>query len=110
MIQLVRCSNCAISGTFDIEFKFRPEQRHCKSCGEDQSTYWTFNFCVLSCFSTWMKENDVLNDGVPCRDCINWDTGKSSGHSGGFKQNGTCKTCNGTMKCKGRLVAPASSL
>ena len=107
VLMFVTCSQCRNTGTFDFELKFRPAEKHCKTCHRDESDYWSFNFCTLSCFMTWLKENDVAAAGIPCQNCLDHDTGKPCGFMGGFRQNPKCTTCNGTGRCRGRLVAPA---
>jgi hypothetical protein len=102
MLTIVTCTNCHKSGTFDVEMKFRPKQKYCKSCGHDEATYWHFHFCTIACLLVWMGENNINGDGFPCQDCIDYATGKPSGFMGGFKQNGKCYSCNGTKASQGR--------
>ena len=106
VIMMVTCSQCRTTGTFDIEVKFRPKEEHCKTCHHDQSDYWTFQFCNLSCLLKWQSENDLAS-GFPCQRCLDFETWKPSGFAGGFKQNGMCQVCKGTGLARGRASVPA---
>lgn len=104
MLMLVRCNHCAQSGTFDVELKFHPEgQSCCGHCGQAEPNFWMFNFCNFECLFGWLRKNKVSEKGVPCRDCIDHETGKPSGFMAGFKVNGTCRTCGGEKAVKGAL-------
>ena len=105
MLMIVTCNHCRQSGHFDLELKFRPDgETCCGKCGQEKRDFWLFHFCKLECLFGWIEKHKVAEKGIPCRDCINFETGEPCGFSGGFKQNGTCKTCGGEKAVKGSIV------
>ncbi len=111
MLMVVACNHCHKSGTFDIEIKFHPHGRSCCGhCGQEEQKFWLFNFCDIECLFGWLRKKKVSENGIPCRDCIDYGTGKASGFTAGFKQNGICGTCKGKKAVKGSVKKILASI
>lgn len=98
MFTVIGCTQCNKGSSFDIEITFTPKVSRCKSCNHISDTKWTYYFCDIECFEKWRKANKVEEKGFPCRDCVNYDGGKSTGFLAGFKVNGPCPTCKGALR------------
>lgn len=99
MLTIIHCDQCRKSGMFDIEFKFNLESHLCEKCHHHEMEYWTFHFCNTNCLMTWLRENEIEEKGLHCRDCKDLK-GKPTGFRWGFESNGICTTCNGTKRVK----------
>lgn len=105
VVMIMACTGCGKSGTFDIHIEFEAEHDRCSKCSHDSSHPWRFQFCILPCFIDWLARKKVAELGFPCQRCTDMETGEPSGFFYGHKENGICKTCDGTKTVKGRAVA-----
>jgi|SRR3989304_5619764 len=98
MLQMIHCTQCNETGSFDIHIEFTPETEFCEHCRHAERRTWSYYFCTRACMFKWLKEKHVEKEGFPCRDCHSVSTGEATGFAFGFKENGVCKTCRG-KKC-----------
>jgi hypothetical protein len=105
MMMIIHCTGCGKAGEFDIDLEFVANRDRCGSCSHQTDRTWHYRFCVLACFCEWMKKSKMVEEGFPCQDCFNHETGGPTGFAFGFKENGVCKTCSGKGAVRGRLVA-----
>jgi hypothetical protein len=80
-----------------VEFSFVYKTTSCTLCNEFNNFSWKFIFCNLDHFLLWLKEKDIENKGVPCRDCA----GTGSLEEG--PKLSACPICKG----KGLIREPA---
>lgn len=105
MIQIMTCSGCRKSGTFEVSVSYTVDPDVCRTCRHDQARAWHFNFCTMICFLRW-TQRIVATGGVPCEDCVGLivetrETGPT-GFRFGHAFNGICPTCKGTKKVEVR--------
>lgn len=99
MLSIIRCDHCDKSGMFDFELKFHIESHLCEKCSHHTMTAWDYYFCNITCLMKWLKDNQIEEKGLHCRDCRDMN-GQSTGFRWGFESNGTCDTCKGSKRVK----------
>lgn len=96
MMTIITCEECG-SSHIGVHLEVTVKIEKCKSCGNFTVKKWSFYLCSVECTQRWMSKYPPSS--VPCRDCRNMQ-GESTGYFAGFKENGTCPTCNGEKVVK----------
>ncbi len=104
MIQSICCVNCKECSLFDISLTFIHRVRNCGKCHHIATDDWQYCFCNLTCMAEWFKRNQIHKKGFPCMGCMGGPKGEPTGFDGGYKQNGTCRICNGSKRVKTRVT------
>lgn len=93
-MRMIKCDYCNQTGTFDVNLNFEYENTRCNHCNHSQQYDWKYHFCNLTCFFTWLKENNIEEEGFLCKSC------NVTGFAYGHKENGPCAYCDGTKRVK----------
>lgn len=97
MLQIIRCEHCN-SVDLRLNLKFTYKFDRC-NLYHVHSSIIDFHFCCLNCMFNWFREKEIEQKGFPCYYC------RGTGFLGGFKENGSCPTCQGTSKIVGHAFS-----